>query len=76
MGLARVVPSSASWLAISFMMIPVCAFTICIVILWLDHRIWCIIAEISSLSGWLCWDDGCLKWLLMRYILLRLSMGI
>ena len=34
---------------------------------------WLTIAAMSSLSGWLCWDDGCCMWLFIRYILLRLS---
>ena len=32
---------------------------------------WLTIAEMSSLSRWLCWDDGCRIWLCIRYILLR-----
>ena len=39
LGLARVVPSFASWSAISFPMMPMCALTFCIVILCLDHMI-------------------------------------
>ena len=31
------------------------------------------ILSICSLSGWLCWDEGWRMWLLMRYMLLRLS---
>ena len=39
----------------------------------MDHIIWLTIVAMSSLSGWLCWDDGRRMWLFIRYILLRLS---
>ena len=52
------VPSFASWFAISLPEIPVCALTYCIVMLCLVHRIWWTMVKISSLSGWLCWDQG------------------
>ena len=31
---------------------------------------------ISNLSGWWCCDVGCLMWLLIRYILFRLSVNM
>jgi hypothetical protein len=34
------------------------------------------IAAMSSLSGWLCWDDGCRMWLCIRHMLLKLSIKI
>jgi len=37
LGLARVVPSLVSWFAISFPIMPMCAWTFWIVILWEDH---------------------------------------
>ena len=71
-GLSRRAPLFASWSAISLPIIHVCALTFWIVILCVDHVMWLTIAEMSSLSGWLCWDDGCHMWLCIRYILLRL----
>ena len=50
------VPSFASWYAISLFEILMCALTFNIVMWRLVRRIWWTIAQISSLSGWLCWD--------------------
>lgn len=36
-----------------------CILWWCIVILCVDHVIWLTMATMSSLSRWLCWDDGC-----------------
>ena len=33
-------------------------------------------AAMRSLSGWRCCDVGCCMWLLIRYMLLRLSVNI
>ena len=68
MGLSRRVPSFASWSAISFPIMPMCALTFCIVNLCVDQVIWLTIATMSSLSGWLCWDDGFCMWLFIIYI--------
>ena len=46
-----VVPSFASWLAISLPKIQMHTLTNCIVILCLGHRIWWTMAKISSLLG-------------------------
>ena len=53
-GLLRVVPSFASWFAILLPNIPLCALTLCIVMLCLLHSIWSTMVEISGISGWLC----------------------
>lgn len=55
-----------------FPIILVCAMIFCIVILCLDHMILLIMATMSNLSRWLCWDDGCLMWVFVKYTLLRL----
>lgn len=65
-----------SWSAMSLPIMHVCALTLCIVILCVDQVMWLTIADMSSLSGWLCWDDGCRMWLCIRYMLLRLSVNM
>lgn len=71
-GLSNVVMSFANWLTISFPIILVCTMTFCIVMLWVDHMIWLTTTKISSLLGWLCWNDRCLVWLYIRWMLSRL----
>lgn len=46
--------------------------TLCMVTLYWDYVILCIMEAIRSLSRWFCWVDGPQMWFLMRYILLRL----
>ena len=71
-GLLKRVLSFASWLAILLPIMPMCALTFCIVILCVEHVIWLTMAMMSSLSWWLCWDNGCCMWLFIRLILLKL----
>ena len=33
-------------------------------------------AFMRSLSGWWCWEVGCCMWLLIRYMLFRLSVNM
>ena len=49
-GLARVVPHFASWYAISLHVMSMCTVTFCFVIMYVDHLIWLVMAEMSSLS--------------------------
>ena len=72
-GFSRVFPSFASSLASSFPRMLVCARTLCMKILWGVQYIFLTMAAMSNLSGWWCCDVGCCMWLLIRYILLRLS---
>lgn len=71
-----VVPWVASESAMSFPLILVWALTFWIVILCLNYVMYWTIDAISSLSIWLCWEDGCLTWLSMKWMLLRLSVKI
>ena len=71
-GFFRRIPSFAKWSTTSLPIIPVCALTSCIVFLCVDQVIWVTMVGMHSLSGWLCWDDGCRIWLFIKYILLRL----
>ena len=75
-GFSLSVPSLASVSAISFPMMPVWARTFGCVIVCGVQYIWCIMAAMSSLSGWWCCEVGCCMWLLIRYILLRLSVNM
>ena len=49
-----------------------CALIFWIVILCVDHVMRLTIVAMSSLSRWLCWDDGCRMWLFIRYVMLRM----
>ena len=75
-GLSLSVPIFASVSAISLPLMPVCARTLCMWTMCGVQYIWLIMAAISSLSGWWCWDVGCCIWLLIKYMLLRLSVNI
>ena len=55
---------------------PICALTLCTWIMCGVQYIWLMMAVMNSLSGWWCWDVGFCIWLLIRYILLRLSVNI
>ena len=47
--------------------------------MWIKCRvqyIWCILAAIRNLSGWWCCEVGCCMWLLIKYMLLRLSVNM
>lgn len=46
------------------------------VILCWDHMMKFSIDAIGRSLGCLCWVDGCLMWLFMRYIILRLSINM
>ena len=48
------------------------ALTFCIVILYGNHVMRCIMKAMRSLSGWLCWEDGCHMWLFRRHLLFKL----
>ena len=37
---------------------------------------WLIMAAMSNLSRWLCWDDGCRMWLCIRCTMLRLYVNM
>lgn len=69
-GLLQVVPTFGSWYAISLPKISVWP-NFCIVMLCLVYRSWTMV-EISSLWGWLCWDERRRMWLLMMYMMLSL----
>lgn len=71
--LSLVAPLLANSSISSLRMISMFALTFRMVILCLVHNISCIMAPITNLSRWLCCDNGCHTWSLMRYILLRLS---
>ena len=47
--------------------------TFCIVILYRNHIMRCIMEVTRSLSRWLCWEDDCLMQLFRRYILFKPS---
>ena len=51
-GFSLSVPSLTSMLAISFLVIPECAHTLCMCMVCGVQYIWCTIIVISSLSGW------------------------
>ena len=71
-GFSLFVPSLASVSAISFPVMPTCARTLWICMVYGVQCICLTIATISSLSGWWCCDVGCWMWLLIRYMLFRL----
>lgn len=50
----------ASEYAISFPMMHLCTRTFWMVMLWRNHVMCCTMDAISSLYGWLCWEDGLL----------------
>jgi hypothetical protein len=37
---------------------------------------WLTLAAMSSSSRWLCWDDGCLMWLCIKSLLIRMYVKI
>ena len=75
-GFSSSVPLLASVLAISFPTMPVWAHTLCMWIMCGVQKIWCTMVAIRSLSGWWCCETGCWMWLLINYMLLRLSMNM
>jgi hypothetical protein len=75
-GFSKLFPSFASSSASSFPIMPVCARTLCMWILWGVQYIFLTMAAMSSLSGWWCCDVGCCMWLFMRYMLLRLYVNM
>ena len=75
-GFSLVFPSLASSSAISFPVMPVWARTLCMCDCVWGPVYLCTIAAMSSLSGWWCCDVGCCMWLLIRYMLLRLSVNM
>ena len=75
-GISLSVPSLASVFAFSFPVMHVWARTLCMWIRCGVQYIWCIIATITSLSGWWCCEVGCCIWLLIKYMMLRLSVNI
>ena len=67
------VPSLASASVVLLPVMHVCALTLCMWIMFGVQYICLNMAAMSSLSGWWCWDVGCCMWLLIKYMLLRLS---
>ena len=75
-GFSLVVPSFANSSASSLPVMPVWARTLCMCILYGVQYICRTIAAMRSLSGWWCCDVGWWIWLLIRYMLLRLSVNM
>lgn len=60
------VPSIGSEYLISLLVIHVCALTFGMVMLYRPNVVCCTMDVISSSYGWLCWEGGCLMWLLIK----------
>ena len=75
-GFSLKVPSLASVSVVSFSVMPVWALTLCMYIKCGVQYIWCIMVAIRSLSEWWCCEVGCWMWLLIKYMLLRLSVNM
>jgi hypothetical protein len=54
-----VVPLVVGAFSCLFPWMHVWALTFCIVILYGNHVMSCIMDTMRSLSSWLCWEDGC-----------------
>ena len=54
----------------------VCALTLCMWIIFGVQNICLTMVAMSSLLGWWCWDVGCCMWLLIKYMMLRLSVNM